>query len=105
MLIKIVLQYNDNAKGLIHGIRNAIFINHCTNWGRGFDGHPRPARGPLPSTILISILFIKCKEGVRWPPVALPAMQKASEGAREAVASPSVMPPKYNLNYDFVYKM
>ena len=29
-------------------------------------------------------------------------MQKAREGAREAIASPSVMPPKYNLNYHFV---
>ena len=26
--------------GLIHDIKNAIFTNHCTNWGRGFDGHP-----------------------------------------------------------------
>ena len=34
---------------------------------------------------LQTILFIKCKEG-----------------AREAIASPSVMPPKYNLNYHFV---
>ena len=23
------------CKGLIHGIKNAIFTNHCTNWGRG----------------------------------------------------------------------
>jgi hypothetical protein len=28
MLIKIVLQYNDNAKDLIHDIRNVIFTNH-----------------------------------------------------------------------------
>ena len=82
-------------------LRDTVYPNQSNSFNileSGFDGHLRPSRGPLPRNFLNGAGGL-LESGFRWPPVALPAMQKANEGplSTENSSGASIPAPQASL--------